>query len=170
LIKNEISSIDPKLPEILIYGLGNPGRQDDALGILLVEKIEAWVKENNYSYIITDQNYQLNIEDAEYISNYDLVIFLDASVDEIESVLIEPVVPDLKTNFSMHSLTPAYIVGLCNQLFHNIPETYQLHIKGYKFEFMKPLSRNAEKNLASAFTLLTTCIQQYLFSGSIYSN
>ena len=62
------------MKKVLIYGYGNPGRQDDALGILLVEKMELWAKENGLGFIDFDSNYQLNIEDAMAISEYDIVI------------------------------------------------------------------------------------------------
>lgn len=162
MIKNEIDNKDHKPLKILLYGYGNPGRQDDALGILLSGKIEAWIKENHYLNITTDQNYQLNIEDAEYISNFDLVIFLDASIEEINSVLIEPVVPDLRTDFSMHSVTPSFVLGLCHQIFKNVPEAYQLHIRGYKYDFMKPLSQKAKENLEVAFQELIAFMEKYL--------
>ena len=31
---------------ILFYGYGNPGRQDDALGIHFIDQMEIWIKEN----------------------------------------------------------------------------------------------------------------------------
>jgi len=164
LIKDKIDNRTHKQPKILIYGYGNPGRQDDALGVLLSEKIEVWVKENDYPFITVDQNYQLNIEDAEYISNYDLVIFLDASVEEIESVLIEPVHPNLKTDFSMHSVTPAFVLGLTHQIFNQSPETFQLHIKGYKYNFMESLTEGAITNLETAFAELISFLKKYLIS------
>ncbi|MEE8441655.1 MAG: hypothetical protein V3S41_08045 [Spirochaetia bacterium] len=69
--------------KILIYGIGNPGRQDDGLGALLVEEIQRAVgsttptgADHEFSF---DANYQLNIEDAEAISRHDIVVFADAS-------------------------------------------------------------------------------------------
>ncbi len=162
MTRNGTDKADNELPKILIYGYGNPGRQDDALGILLIGKFETWLIENKYSFIDTDQNYQLNIEDAESISKYDLVIFLDASVEEIKSVLIEPVYPDLKTDFSMHSVTPAFVLALSQQVFHRSPETYQMHIRGYKYKFMEPVSKEAERNLETAFKELTSFIINYI--------
>lgn len=158
----KIDSTTQALPKILIYGYGNPGRQDDGLGIVLSEKIETWAKENNYPNITIDQNYQLNIEDANYITDYDLVIFLDASVKEIESVLIEPVVPNLKTDFSMHSVSPAFVLGLSQQIFNKAPDTYQIHIRGYKYDFMEPLSEEAKKNLELAFLETISFLKKFL--------
>ncbi len=69
---------------ILIYGYGNPGRQDDGLGIRLVERLEEWSVLNGLDGVSFENNYQLNIEDAEAISDQELVIFADASEEDIE--------------------------------------------------------------------------------------
>lgn len=152
-----------KGPEILIYGIGNPGRQDDALGILLAEKIEQWAAELCYSFITVEQCYQLNIEDAELISHYDLVIFLDASVkEEITDISIERVTPHLKTDFNMHSVTPAFVAGLSENIYSRIPEIFQLHIKASKFNFMEPLTGEAAENLDRAFIHLKEFIIAWL--------
>ena len=44
---------------ILIYGYGNPGRQDDALGIMLAGEIESWKNERGISSVEIDMNYSL---------------------------------------------------------------------------------------------------------------
>jgi len=64
---------------VLIYGYGNPGRQDDALGNEMVKKIQDWIDEHKLKCMETDSNYQLNIEDAEKISEWPIVVFVDAS-------------------------------------------------------------------------------------------
>jgi Ni,Fe-hydrogenase maturation factor len=75
---------------------------------------------------------------------------VDASVIDIDTYLLEKVHPDLKTDFSMHSCSPSFILGLCREISKNYPVVYQLHIKAYEFEFMKELSEPARKNLAAA--------------------
>ena len=131
----------------------------------MAERMETWIREQGLKDITTDQNYQLNIEDAEYISHFDLVIFLDASVGSIDSVLLEGVKPDLKTDFSMHSASPSFIVGLCQNIFKKSPEAYQLHLKAYKFNFMKPITRKAKRNLDSGFAYLKEFIVSYHHSS-----
>ncbi|MFL7814309.1 MAG: Ni/Fe hydrogenase, partial [Anaerolineales bacterium] len=69
--------------QVLVYGYGNPGRQDDGLGIALVDKLEEWASQQGLDGVQFENNYQLNIEDAEAISGKDLVIFADASEEEI---------------------------------------------------------------------------------------
>ncbi|MBA7534096.1 hypothetical protein ES705_26342 [subsurface metagenome] len=141
-------------PRILVYGYGNPGRQDDALGVLLAEEINKWAQEENLPNIDIDQNYQLNIEDADKIAQYDIVVFADASMNDVNSYEMDKVVPDAKVDFSMHSVTPSFVVGLCNRIFAGKPLVYQLQIKGYKWEFMEKVTEGARKNLNSAVSYI----------------
>jgi len=149
-------------PRILIYGYGNPGRQDDGLGVLLSEEIQEWARNENLSSVETDQNYQLNIEDADKISQFDIVVFVDASVNDIDSFKMELVVPDMKSEFSMHSVSPSFVTGLCQEVFNKKPLVYQLEIKGYKWEFMQEMTSDARKNLLSAESHLKSFLEQKL--------
>ena len=114
--------------KILIYGYGNPGRQDDGLGNAFVEKLQAWAKEQKLDSIEFDSNYQLNIEDAEAVSDKDLVVFADASTEDIEDYLLTPVNASTKVAFTTHAASPGYIVDLCKELFDRIPASYLMQI------------------------------------------
>lgn len=138
-------------PDILIYAYGNPGRQDDGLGNALIEKLNAWVNQEGIEGISFDSNYQLNIEDAAEISNRDLVIFVDASAEDINHWILTPVDSESNVSFTTHSATPGYIVGLCKQIYGRMPATYLLHIKGYEWKFKEELSPRARRNLDIAF-------------------
>jgi hydrogenase maturation protease len=136
--------------KILIYGYGNPGRQDDGLGVMLAEEIEKWCLETGLENIRTDSNYQLNLEDVESIAHYNMIIFADASGEEIVDFLYEPLKPSASVEFTMHAVSPAFILHLCRQIFHQEPEAYLLHIKGYKWEFMQEMTVQARENLTKA--------------------
>ena len=139
----------------LIYAFGNPGRQDDALGNELVDAIQLWIEHDDIKEVDCDSNYQLNIEDAEQISHYDKVIFVDASMAAIEDVSFEKVEPsDAKVEFSMHAVSPAYVVDLCMKMYDNCPESYLLQIKGYQWDFLEPMTEAAHKNLQKAISLI----------------
>ena len=139
----------------LVYAFGNPGRQDDALGNELVEAIQLWIDENELSNVDCDSNYQLNIEDAELISHYEKVFFVDASMAAIEDVTITEVeASEAKVEFSMHAVSPAFVVDLCNKIYSNSPKAYLLQIKGYQWDFLEPMTEKAHKNLAKAISLL----------------
>jgi hydrogenase maturation protease len=145
---------------ILIYGYGNPGRQDDALGILLSGEIEKWAQQNKLTNIEVEQNYQLNIEDAEKISHFEVVIFADASMNEIESFSFGRLEPDLLTEFSMHSVKPSFVLGLCEEIFEHSPHAYLLRIRGYKWELIEKISPKAKKNLLASIDFLKMIIEE----------
>jgi len=79
----------------LIYGLGNVGRQDDGLGIRLIEKLESI---SLPSFVSLESNYQLNVEDALLISAFEVVLFADASVEAeaVSPFSIRPIQPLLE--------------------------------------------------------------------------
>lgn len=144
--------------KILIYGYGNPGRQDDGLGNAFVEKLSAWVKEKNLPGIEFDSNYQLNIEDAAAIADKDLVIFVDASTEEIDDFLLTPVDAEAKVSFTSHSASPGYVAQLCNELYDKYPAIYLLHIKGYEWEFTEGLTEKASDNLEESLKMIKEII------------
>lgn len=138
--------------KVLFYGYGNPGRQDDALGCLLADRVEQWAENEQIAGITCDSNYQLNIEDAHDLNEYDVVIFADASKEEnIDSFLLDQVLPSLEVEFSMHSVSPGYILYLCEKMYGKKPVTGLLHIRGYEWEFQEGLTEHAQKNLDDSF-------------------
>ena len=92
----------------------------------------------------------MNIEDAEAISGMDLVIFADASEEEIEDFCLSKVDGKTEVSFTTHAASPGYIVKLCNELFSKKPLVLLLHIKGYEWEFAEGLSDRARENLEAA--------------------
>ena len=140
--------------KILIYGYGNPGRQDDGLGSLFVELTEKWADGEGLNYLSFDSNYQLNIEDAANIAAYDIVIFVDASLETIDNFLLTEIDPSPKVEFSMHAVSAAFVVKLCIDIYPNTPQSYLLHIKGYEWDFKPGLTPNAIQNLDKAFEFI----------------
>jgi len=140
---------------ILIYAYGNPGRQDDGLGNCMVDLLEPWLSENGIDNVELDSNFQLNIEDADIIKDKDIVVFIDASIEDIDQYQLGIVEPsEGRSEFTMHAASPAYILALCIKLYNKHPETYLLQIKGYEWEFQEGLSDKAAENLDSAATFL----------------
>ena len=149
------------MKKTLIYGYGNPGRQDDGLGAGFVEMAEKWIAEERISQIFTDCNYQLNIEDSAVIAEYDTVIFVDASVADVNKFKLEKVDPDnASIEFTMHAVSVSFVLDLCQKVYHKSPETYVLHIKACEFDFIEALTPQAEENLLAAFEFLKRFIQQ----------
>jgi hydrogenase maturation protease len=138
----------------LIYGYGNPGRQDDGLGNVMIEKLESWVLAQKMKGIHFDSNYQLNIEDAAEIAKRDLVIFVDASTEDIDDYILTQVDASTDVAFTSHAASPGYIVSLCRDIYKTTPPTWLLHIRGYEWAFKEGLSEKAQRNLEEAFELM----------------
>lgn len=142
--------------KILIYGYGNPGRQDDGIGERFVKLIDEWIEQEHLTGISTDCNYQLNIEDAATIADFDIVVFVDASVvEEVEVFKLETIQPnDATIEFTMHAVSTSFVVDLCQKLYNKHPEAYVLHIKAYEFDFIEEITPQAAENLNAAFKFL----------------
>jgi Ni,Fe-hydrogenase maturation factor len=130
--------------------------------VLLSEEIEKWSHVNGLSNLTTDSNYQLNLEDAAGIASYDMVIFADASGEDIATFLFEPLQPSAAVEFTMHAVSPAFILHLCTQIFEHIPEAYLMHIKGYEWEFMQEMTEQARTNLDQA----TDYLKQFILRNT----
>ena len=133
--------------KVLIFGYGNPGRLDDGLGPALAERVGRLALEG----VTAESNYQLNIEDAENISNYDLVVFADAACDGPEPYSVKSIDPSRGPQFSSHALNPGEVLALCQECTGKRPQALMLAIRGYEFnDFGEKLSSKAEANLEAA--------------------
>ncbi len=141
------------MKRILVYGFGNPGRQDDGLGPAFAEMVENWKNAAGLTGVDTDSNYQLNVEDAQIMSEYDLVVFADASVEEhIRDFLFDRIEAcDAEVKYTLHAASPGYILELCKEIYHKQPETWLMHIHGHEWAFKEGLTEEAQKNLQLAF-------------------
>ncbi|OHD66422.1 MAG: hypothetical protein A2176_06745 [Spirochaetes bacterium RBG_13_51_14] len=147
---------------ILVYGYGNPGRQDDGLGPALVERLEG----EHIPGVATDSNYQLQVEDAVAVSQSDTVIFVDAAASGDEPFTFSEVKPSSETTFTTHSVSPGSVLALCNDLYQKKVRAYVLAIRGYGWEFVEELTPLAEKNLNEAFLFLRHRIDDLIIDGS----
>lgn len=142
---------------LLIYGIGNVGRQDDGLGIRLIENLEDVELPDN---IDLQSNYQLNIEDALEISNYDVVLFIDASklANARAPFEISEIYPSIEIAFSTHAMTMQAILGLADQLYGKRPKAFLFTIPGYYWEIKDQLSEQATCNLKLTTQALKKCL------------
>jgi hydrogenase maturation protease len=131
----------------LVIGIGNSGRQDDGLGWAFLDKIGPLL-DNDFDL---EYRYQLQIEDAELISHYNRVYFVDASKEQCpDGVLFEECEPKDSRGFSSHALHPETILYLSKNVYNKAPQSYILGISGVEFGLEIGLSPLAEDNLKKA--------------------
>lgn len=154
---------DASQGKILVYGYGNPGREDDGLGPLMIENLEkgqdAWGLKAELR-----SSYQLNIEDALLISEMDMVIFVDAAKEGKEPFSFEEVDPASRLDFFTHGLTAGEVVALSLHLYKKHPKTYLMGIKGYGWGMGEGLTDMARGNLREALSFLRESLLSSAFS------
>ncbi len=163
--------------DLLIYGYGNPGCQDDGLGVLFAERCERLYSGRSGFHV--EINYQLNVEDAYLISGFKSVIFADAALpgvllsgsalpdgavtgsalppEEFEAGSDElgfyyyTIKPAVQIAFSTHAMSPQSILGLCEELYHRVPRCHIMHIEGKSWEFDADPTEQGLRNLDNAW-------------------
>lgn len=144
-LRNPLRSWNQK--DTLLFGIGNSGRSDDGLGWAFLDAIDGSKRfKGTIQY-----RYQLQVEDAELISKYRQVIFVDAhkgnlakgfewkEVDAINNVA-----------FTSHILSPETILFLTADLYEQNPKASVLMIEGCQWGLRKELSAVARTYLKNA--------------------
>jgi hydrogenase maturation protease len=140
-----------------VYGYGNPGRQDDGIGPYLAEEVGRL----DLPLVDTDANYQLQIEDAELISQYDLVIFIDADCEGSEPFSARRLEPEAKSSYTTHRLGPESVLALCKSVYGVVPESWLIGVRGYSFDMHEGLTQKAMSNSKETAGFITQLLRGY---------
>jgi hydrogenase maturation protease len=139
-------------PSTLVYGIGNCGRQDDGLGWAFIDRLEA---RQPLPRAALYRDYQLNLEDADLISRFSRVLFVDATKDSsVSSFALTRPEPKLDFSFTSHAMSVPSILATAKQCFGYLPEVYLLAIRGYEWELEVGLTRPAEQNLGDSLKFM----------------
>lgn len=132
---------------ILLFGYGNPGRGDDALGVLLLEAIAA--QQLSGVECLTDM--QLQVEHITDLLGRERILFVDADVACAAPYVLETVAAQQDDSYSSHALTPAALLHTFRQVYgKDAPPAQVLRIRGYAFELGEGLTEQASVNLTAA--------------------
>ena len=132
---------------ILLIGIGNSGREDDGLGWAFIDHLKPELPDN---YDV-EYRYQLQIEDAEMISHYQKVFFIDADkAPETNEFIINECFPKETHHFSSHALPPETILYLASSVYGKNPESYIVGISGESYQLKNGLTKDAKSNLKKA--------------------
>jgi len=140
-------------PEVLIFGYGNPSRGDDALGPMLIERLEPWLFSESQSVgrveCLTD--FQLQVEHALDLVGRSLVLFVDAHVDCPAPWQLGELCPAADASYSTHAISPASVLRVYQQIHAaDPPPSFLLGIRSERFGLGEPLTDAAEAHLSSA--------------------
>jgi len=132
---------------ILLIGIGNSGREDDGLGWAFIDHLKPDLPAN----FDVEYRYQLQIEDAEMISHYQKVYFIDADkTPKTNDFIISECFPKETHHFSSHALPPETILFLTNDIYNKAPKSFVIGISGESYELEIGLTKSAKTNLNKA--------------------
>jgi hydrogenase maturation protease len=135
---------------VLVIGIGNPSRGDDALGPLAIERLAAL--ELPGVELLTD--FQLQVEYALDLMDRREVVFVDAAADGPEPYAYTPATAAADASYTSHELSPAAVLHAYQKLYGEPPPAFVLGIRGYGFELGEGLSPEAATNLEAAVGFL----------------
>lgn len=129
--------------DVLVIGVGNPGRGDDGLGPALADVLEA----DAVPGLTVETAYQLSLEHAAEVSAHRAVLFVDAAAAGDEPFALRPLRADGAAGCSTHEMPPEAVLAVCELAFGRVPDAWLLGVRGYDFEPGEPLSAAARANL-----------------------
>ena len=149
---------------LIVFGYGNPGRQDDGLGPAAVEEIAKL----GLHGVATQFNYQLNIEDADEAGKHDRVVFVDAAEGGPEPYAVHRVRPSRAASFTTHVMSPEVVLAICRDYYGRVPPAVLVAIRGYEFDFGEALTPSARHNLGLAVDHIKRLVRGRLGRGALH--
>jgi len=135
------------MPKLLLFGYGNPGRGDDALGPELVSRI----KEMRFAGVECQYDMQLQVEHVTDLHGCDRVLFIDADMSCAEPYDYSGIGAAKDDSYTSHAMSPTALLYAFRQVYRkDAPRAFLLRIRGYGFELGDPLSDKATDNLEAA--------------------
>ncbi len=136
---------------VLVFGWGNPSRGDDALGPMLLERLDALLAATPPRSVELLTDFQLQVEHALDLAGRQQVLFVDASLNCVAPFEVTLLTAARDLSFSTHAMSPRAVMQVFRDL-HGIepPPCTLLAIRGEGFELGEPPSAAALSNLTLA--------------------
>jgi hydrogenase maturation protease len=141
------------VPPVLVFGIGNESRGDDALGVLLLRELDAWVNAQGYSaQFELLEDFQLQIEHALDMKDRQLVLFVDAGINVQAPFSFHRAQQNTEPVLYSHALAPEALLKVYTQYYDTAPpDVFILCVCGEYFELGEGLSTRSEQHLVAAF-------------------
>ncbi len=135
------------MAKILLFGYGNPGRGDDALG----PELSARIARMHLAGVECQNDMQLQVEHVTDLQGCDQVLFIDADMSCAEPFEFCECGAVKDDSYTSHAMSPPSLLHAYRQVYRkDAPHAFLLRIRGYDFELGDPLSDKATDNLEAA--------------------
>ena len=140
---------------LVIFGYGNISRGDDAIGPLLLARVQ----EAEPDGIVAIEDFQLQIEHALDLRGADLALFLDAGTGTPAPFSFTEIVAKSSPTLTSHALMPETVLEVFVKVTGtNPPPAFVLCVRGYSFNLGDDLGVEATANLEAAWDFLRQLI------------
>lgn len=147
---------------ILIFAVGNESRGDDALGPLLLRRLQAWVaSEGLDEQIELLEDFQLQIEHVADMAGRERVFFVDAGMDTQAPYAFYRAEANNSPALFSHALKPEALIAVYRQVYQEAPSpTFVLCIRGECFDLGAGLSLEAVGRLEVALDFMRGLLRE----------
>lgn len=134
---------------VLVFGIGNPARGDDALGVRLIERMRA-----HCPAVEVLEVFQLQVEHALDLCGVDLVLFCDAAVGLKQSCELREIEPGASRLAFSHAMSPQAVLDVFERIHgYTPPPAFLLAMRADSMGLGETLSSVGEQSLESAWTV-----------------
>ncbi|MGB5737134.1 MAG: hydrogenase maturation protease [Thiohalocapsa sp.] len=159
-----IEAVAPVAPT-LVFGIGNPSRGDDALGPMMIQRLEREHSAGRLPGVDLLTDFQLQPEHALDLRGRARVIFVDASLQGSEPYRLLPACAHAAATSgnipsSTHSTSPEGLLLIYRQLYGEPPLATLMAVRGYDFALGAEPCTGARDNLAAALAALLRWLSQ----------
>lgn len=153
---------------VLVIGYGNPSRQDDGVGLAVVNGLRARagqppLDEGDDGFgdlgrqLDTLFLQQLSPELAETLIDYAHVVLVDAHFGIYPEVVhCETLAPQLEAAIVSHHFKPGTLLALTRELYGRAPTGELISVRGFAFDFTPQLSPETAAGVAQVIEDLAT--------------
>ena len=145
----------------VVFAAGNRSRGDDAIGPLLLERLEHWLSAQGRrgEFALID-DFQWQVEHALDLREQSLALFLDAGWSTPAPLVFGPVASNAKpAAVQTHALSPQALLAVYRQgEREEPPPAFVLCVRGERFDLGAGLSAAGEAHLEAAWCkLMSLC-------------
>lgn len=150
-------------PRILLIGIGNSLRGDDAVGHWLADKIAT----DAHPFVTVQTMHQLHIEVLEQLQQYTHVMIVDAAIQDENASLTAIDAQDTPAHTESHQADVVTLMQLHRNLYQQPIDWYTLRIAAQQFEMGTAISHACMEHAQTAYALWQQWLQQILSDSTL---
>lgn len=155
-----------KQPKYLILAWGNPGRGDDAAGLVIAESLIPCVGPS----VEIRCFHQMGPELAEDVAAADHVIFVDAHMHPTwPDLVVQEVDPASDYTPDSHSSGPEELLALAQVLYHRQPKAHLVATRAFDTTFGAPMSAKGKELVVAARKVVLDMLPAHEPGSSVQS-